>query len=184
MYRSLCVIFMRLGIPKVDEQAIAQILRNVPVKALDDLRTGALVGTHDVPQVFGVESGGEGCRAHYVTEQDRQLAPFCLWSRGRERLRPRRRWRSRRGGGLHGEGRRGRRRLRVARPDEDALVLIPGNLVRIEEFVLEGLQGVVVQAELHFEGPVGHPSPLAQQGDHLIHDRDKVHPGPSLPGAL
>jgi hypothetical protein len=53
----------------------------------------------------------------------------------------------------------------------------------IEEFVLEGLQGIVVQAELHFERPIGHTTPLAQEGDHLIHHRDKVHPVPSLPGA-
>jgi hypothetical protein len=72
---------MRLGIPKVDEQAIAEILRNVPVKALDDLRTGALVGAHDLPRVFGVELGGEGRRAHHVTEQDRQLAALGLTGR-------------------------------------------------------------------------------------------------------
>src|SRR5215475_3528423 len=40
----LCIIFMRLGITIVDQQAIAEILRDVPVKMLDDLGTGRLVG--------------------------------------------------------------------------------------------------------------------------------------------
>ena len=56
---TLRVIFMRLRIAKVDEQAIAQILRNMPVKALDDLGTGGLVGAHDLAQVFGVELPAE-----------------------------------------------------------------------------------------------------------------------------
>jgi hypothetical protein len=54
---ALRVVFMRLGIAKVDEQAVTEVLRNVPIQALDDLSTGALVGAHDLPQVFGVELG-------------------------------------------------------------------------------------------------------------------------------
>jgi hypothetical protein len=33
---------MRLGIAKVDQQAITEILGNMPLKALDDLGTGGL----------------------------------------------------------------------------------------------------------------------------------------------
>ena len=65
------VVFVRLGIAKVDEQTVAEILRNVPVKAPDDLGTGTLLGAHDFPQVLRVEGGGEGRGAHQVTEQDR-----------------------------------------------------------------------------------------------------------------
>jgi hypothetical protein len=36
---------------------------------------------------------------------------------------------------------------------------------------------------LPLERAIGHPPPLAQEGDHLIHDRDKVHPVSSLPDA-
>jgi hypothetical protein len=38
--------------------------------------------------------------------------------------------------------------------------------------------------ELPLEGTVGHPAPLAQEGDHLIHHRDKVHPVSSWPDVL
>jgi hypothetical protein len=36
--------------------------------------------------------------------------------------------------------------------------------------------------ELLLQGAIGHAAPLAQQGDHLLHDRDNVHPVSSLPG--
>jgi hypothetical protein len=45
----------------------------------------------------------------------------------------------------------------------------------LDEFVLHILQGRLVELELPLEGAVGHPAPLAQQRDHLIHDRDKIH---------
>jgi hypothetical protein len=48
-YRPLGVIFMRLGIAKVYQEAIAQILCNIAAKALDHRRTGFLVGPHYLP---------------------------------------------------------------------------------------------------------------------------------------
>jgi hypothetical protein len=54
----------------------------------------------------------------------------------------------------------------------------------IQEFLGEIVQRVVIQLKLPLEGPIRHAAPLAQERDHLIHDRDKVHPGPFLPGAL
>ena len=48
------------------------------VKALDHLRARVLVGTHHLPQVFGVETAGEGRGVHQVAEQHGELAAFCL----------------------------------------------------------------------------------------------------------
>jgi hypothetical protein len=48
----------------------------------------------------------------------------------------------------------------------------------IEEFVCEIVQSIVVELKLSLEGAIGHAAPLAQESDHLIHDRDKVHPAP------
>jgi hypothetical protein len=42
--RPLSIIFMRLRIAKVHQQPIAQILGDMPVKALDDRGTGGVVG--------------------------------------------------------------------------------------------------------------------------------------------
>ena len=56
--------------------------------------------------------------------------------------------------------------------------------LRVEEFVLQGRQLRVIQRELELQGAIGHAAPLAQEGDHLIHDRDKVHTVSSLPCAV
>src|SRR5262249_7184749 len=58
-YGALGIVFMGLGIAKVDQKTIAEILGNVPVEALDDLRAGGLVGAHDLTQILGVELAGE-----------------------------------------------------------------------------------------------------------------------------
>jgi hypothetical protein len=45
----------------------------------------------------------------------------------------------------------------------------------VDELVLEVVQRRVVQLELPLEGAIGQAAPLAQQRDHLIHDRDTIH---------
>ena len=91
MHSALGVVFVRLRVAKVDQQAITKILGNVAVEALDDLRTGALVGAHDRTQVFRIKLAGEAGGLHQVTEQDGELAPLgligrrCRWGRGRWR---------------------------------------------------------------------------------------------------
>ena len=80
---ALRIVFMRLGIAKIDQQAIAEILGNMALKALDDLSAGLLVGPHHLPQVFGIEPTGERGRIYQITEQHRELAAFSrrwLWS--------------------------------------------------------------------------------------------------------
>jgi hypothetical protein len=44
----------------------------------------------------------------------------------------------------------------------------------IEEFVFEIVEGAVVQLKLPLEGAISHAAPLAPQGYHLIHDRNRV----------
>ena len=61
VHGALGIIFMGTGIAKVDEQAIAELLRDVPLKALDVLGGGLLVGAHHLTQVFGVELLAELC---------------------------------------------------------------------------------------------------------------------------
>jgi hypothetical protein len=82
---------VRQGIAEVDEQAIAEILGDMPVKAGDHLGTGVLIGPHHFAQVFRVKLAGQGGRVHQITEQHGELAPFRLgrsgggWRRGRHR---------------------------------------------------------------------------------------------------
>ena len=78
-HRPLSIIFMRLGVAEVDEQAIAQILRDMALEAGDHFGAGLLIGPHHLAPVFGVELAGEGGGVDEVTEQDGQLAAFGLW---------------------------------------------------------------------------------------------------------
>ena len=82
MYRPLGVVFMGLGITEVDQEGIAEVLRNIAVKALDHGGTDSLVRPYDVAQLLGVELSRQSCRAYEVTEQHGELAPFG-GSRGR-----------------------------------------------------------------------------------------------------
>ena len=56
---ALGIVFVRLGITIVDQQTVPEVLRNIAVEALDDLRTRRLVGTDDLAVVFGVELSGK-----------------------------------------------------------------------------------------------------------------------------
>ena len=87
---------MGLGIAEVHQQAIAEVLGNVAVKALDDLGTGGLIGPDHGAEVFRIESTRQHRRVHQVTKQDGELAAFSVrgWRRGR-RGEDRRAWRVR-----------------------------------------------------------------------------------------
>jgi hypothetical protein len=67
---------MRQGIAEVDEQAIAEVLGDMPVKAGDHLGAGLLIGPHHGAEIFRVELAGEGGRVHQVTKQHGELAAF------------------------------------------------------------------------------------------------------------
>jgi hypothetical protein len=75
-YGALRVIFVRLRIAKIDQQPIAEVLRNVPVIARDHPGAGVLIGAYDLAQVFGIKLASQCCRVHQVTKQHRQLAAF------------------------------------------------------------------------------------------------------------
>ena len=63
----------------------------------------------------------------------------------------------------------------VASPDQDALILIHRQALAVDEFFLEIRQRRIVELKLPLERAIGQAAALAQEGDHLIHNRDKVH---------
>src|SRR5439155_19290593 len=71
-------IFMRERVAEVDEQAIAERLRDMPLKAGGHLGTGVLIDPHHLAQVFWVELTREGRRVHEVTEQHGELLAFAF----------------------------------------------------------------------------------------------------------
>ena len=75
-HRPLGGIFVRLGIAKVDQQAIAQVLRHVAVEGLDRRHRGLLVGAHHGPVVFRIKLLREARRVDQIAEHHRELAAF------------------------------------------------------------------------------------------------------------
>jgi len=83
MDSSLGVIFVSLGIAKIDEESVPKELGYVSLITLDDLRADLLIRTDDFSILFGVELGGEFGGIDQVTEHDRQLPSFRFgWTRG------------------------------------------------------------------------------------------------------
>jgi hypothetical protein len=89
----LGIIFMGVGIAEVDQQAIAQILGDVAVKALDHLGTRGLICQNHVAQLFRIQLAGQHRGVDQIAEQHRELAALCCrlmpchtWSRSRRRV--------------------------------------------------------------------------------------------------
>src|SRR5207245_9058270 len=72
-HSSSGVVFMRLWITKVHQQAIPEVLRNMAIKALDDGGRGLLIGAYDLAPIVWVELDGEERRVEGGREHDRGL---------------------------------------------------------------------------------------------------------------
>src|SRR4029077_17424098 len=65
---------MRLGIPEIDEHAVAHVFRHEPTAPAHYLGNAFLIGRNDFAQVLRVHTGGECRRTDKVAEHDRDLA--------------------------------------------------------------------------------------------------------------
>ena len=70
------VVLVRLGIAKVDQEPIPEVLRDIAVKALDYRGASLLVCSHHLAPVFRIKAPGQTGRVHQVTEQHGELTPF------------------------------------------------------------------------------------------------------------
>jgi hypothetical protein len=68
-----------------------------------------------------------------------------------------------------------------SRPDEDFALFISREVLCVDEFGFEILQVGVIHAKLPLQCPVRRALPLAEEGNHLIENRVKVHLAPSCP---
>jgi hypothetical protein len=183
LHRPAGVVLMRLGIAKVDQQPIAQILCDIPLQALDHFVTGLLIGPHDRPVIFGIELAGQGGGIDEVAEQHGELAALrlcrtrCATWRGPL-------WR----GVCLADGRRGMLECwrswrlgcsRVADPAQATPRVIDHLRVGVEEFILEDRQLVLVQLELEPQRAVGDAAPALEQRQRLIQNLLKGHGCPS-----
>jgi hypothetical protein len=78
LHRALRVVFMRARPAEVDHQPVAEVLRDMPALARDDLAAGALVALHQRAQVFGVQTLRQRGGADQVAEHHGDLAPLGL----------------------------------------------------------------------------------------------------------
>jgi hypothetical protein len=160
---ALGVIFVRLGIAKVDQQAITEILRNMPLKAGDDLGTSLLIGPHNLPQVFRVQLRGESRGIHQITKQHGELAAFGL------------RRRCSRGGCRWHQGDSLGGALRRARPHQHRAVLVHRQLFHLNQFHLEVGQILVIEGKLALEGAIGGATLALQELDDAGEHGIEVH---------
>src|SRR5262249_4567250 len=176
-YCSVSVIFVCHRIAKIDQEPVPQELGNIPIVALDDFRTRRLIGTDDLPILFGVELGGELRGVHEVTKHHGQLAAFGFWG-ARYWWRCVRKLRCLDGKLLWGLGRwRGDCvcAFSITEPDQDALILLHCQFLRVDQLVLQVCQCLVVESDLPFQKAVGQPFPLSEQIDNLVEDVVQAH---------
>src|SRR5215510_1846989 len=170
---------MRLGLAKIDQQTIAQELRNVPVIAANHLRTGGLVGTDDFSVLFGVELGGEFGGINEVTKHHRKLSPFGFWDARFGWQRDTLRWLivlDRRLWFCLEQWRSGDRYVfRCPNPDQNFSILVPGKLLCLDQFDLHILQIVLIQVKPPFEGSVRDTSLALEERDDLFENFIKRH---------
>src|SRR5712664_951390 len=81
MDSSLGVIFVSLGIAKVDKQSIPKELGDIPIIALDNFGTNPLICTYHVPVLFWVELRGQFGGIDQVTKHQGQLSSFRVTKR-------------------------------------------------------------------------------------------------------
>ena len=178
--RPYRMVLMRQRCPKQGHDAVAQHLVHRALVAVDGGHEVFKHRVEELPGLLGVAVGQQLHRALEVRKQDRDLLALAFE-------------RAFGGENLLGEigGRVGERRPcgclcrcggpPLTGPDKDAAVLIGCQALTVEELVLEVVERSIVELKLPLEGAIGQAAPLAEQGNHLIQDRNKVHPSLLLP---
>ena len=171
-HRPLRIILVGQGVAKIDQQSIAEILRDMALKTLDHCRAGRLISAHHLAQLFRVKTRRQCRRVDQVTKQHRQLAPFGLWRHtpgrcwaNRHGLVCRRVWRL-----FRLEGRRCRplrQRRDIPGPDQHFASLVAGQALGLDDFGLEVLQVGVVEVKAPLQGAIRHSPLTLEQIEHL-----------------
>ena len=68
------VVFIRLGIAEIDQDAVAHIFGDIAAEPGDDVGRAGVVGGNDLAQILRIKPGGERGRADEIAEHHRDLA--------------------------------------------------------------------------------------------------------------
>ena len=139
--------------------AVAHHLVDRALVVMDRLHHAFEHRIEDLARLLGIAVGEQFHRALEVGEQDRDLLALALQgTAGRQNLLGQIGGRvGQRGLGLHqhGSGVRVFNRHCVTRPDQDIAPLIHGEALALDEFILQIVQGRVVELKLPLEGAIG-----------------------------
>ena len=163
--------------------AVAHHLVDGALVAVDGLHHAFEHRVEELPRLLGIAVGQQFHRALQVGKQHRDLFALAFQgTAGRQNLLGQIGGRvGQRGLGLHqhGSGVGVCNRHCVTRPDQDIAPLIHGEALALDEFILQIVQGRVVELKLPLEGAVGQASPALEHGDRLVENLLKGHRHPS-----
>ena len=74
MHGALRIVFVDAGITEIGERTIAHVPGDEAAEAFNGLSCAAVIRADDLPQILGIESGGEQCRSDQIAEHDGELA--------------------------------------------------------------------------------------------------------------
>ena len=74
----IAIILVSLRVAEIDQDSVAQVLRNMTVKSACGVGDGLLERLDDFAIVLGIKSPGKGGRTYQVAEHHRQLPAFGL----------------------------------------------------------------------------------------------------------
>src|SRR5215472_269226 len=78
--RALSIMFMRLGVAEIGENAVSPVLGDEATMVLNQFGAAAVIGSNDASEVLGVEPSRHRRRTHQVAKHDGELAAFGLIS--------------------------------------------------------------------------------------------------------
>lgn len=81
VHGSRCIVFMRHRPAEVDQEPIAEILGDIPVKLVNHLGGGSLIGANDLAQVFGIEQLRQLGRIRQIAKHHGELPAFGIRQR-------------------------------------------------------------------------------------------------------
>jgi hypothetical protein len=66
-------------VAKIDQRAVAHVIRDKAIEPGDDYGDGAMIRGDDLAQILGIEPRRERGRADQIAEHNRELPPFGSW---------------------------------------------------------------------------------------------------------
>src|SRR5450432_54805 len=87
LYGPLRIVLAGKRESKIDEQTVAQVLRDVPLERTHSVGAGPLEAVDELAEILGIHALAERRRSDQIAKDDRQQPPFCILIRPAGRIR-------------------------------------------------------------------------------------------------